>query len=159
MSIPTVIPAVHRCGHHESVDLTSLSAAKRTRRAQWLASRPCPSCREKRSFAPERDSRHAEALRRAVAFESQFGLLSFEGDTHSAEHAAIARFSLLVQAMESFASPGFDEVSYHSRIIRPARWIKDVDWWADSARFNDPSGAEVEQRLAAYPFLIPPNHQ
>lgn len=149
----------HACGHADAVDLQSMPASKRARRAEFLTRLPCNQCSAVRSAASEREIRNAHAFKCASSFESSFGLLPFSGAASSIAHGAIARCSVLSQALSFFAVGGFDEVGYRVRVIRPARWILDSNWWIQSAQVNDPTGAEVEQRLAAFPFVLRPGLQ
>lgn len=158
MAIPTEYRVTHKCRHVQVHDLSTIPAAKRKSRANWLKTTVCTKCWRKENQAALRE-KDAQA---ANEFCLDFGLPPLEGSEKQLAWANIFRVELLRSGLEFFLGDleeGSEEHAaalqdFREKMIAPAMEITGAGWWMTNWKDEDTNqvweGEDALELVASY---------
>lgn len=136
MSIPTIYPITHKCGHSEDRDLSDVAAGQRAGKAEWWAGRPCFTCFRKnsnRTLSKEKQSERDALRQEALDDQTRSNLPILGGSDKQVSWATEIRFKLLRSAYEELVQDGNQsETDFEDTVLEPARGIGGAKWWIDN---------------------------
>ena len=146
MTVKTVWPIHHQCGHDQDHDLSEKRASERAGFARWLAGRDCAECwhmsreaRETRASQARFTERSGHRAYRIALWERRSGMPRLEGSDKAIEWARRVRFDLMTAAYACVDTENGFVVS----VEEPAKSITSASWWIDQRDADPESLSEL----------------
>ena len=164
MTVKTVWPVEHGCGHEQDHDLSEKRPSERAGYARWLKRKDCSDCwRADRDQAntKEREARLAEQrateATEVEAWERACAMPPLEGADKAVGWGGRARHELLVAAHDHALGIGISDDDFTEQVEAPARRITSASWWIDQRDAAAEDVAELVQDAAAVSSAGPEN--
>jgi hypothetical protein len=153
MSIKTVWPVEHACGHDEEHDLAGKRPSERAGHARWLNGKECSICwRGAQGSDHSKDNetwladRRAEEAVEVRTWERRAAMGEIDGSDKSVPWGARVRYQLLSATHEYLVSEGgISDDDFADRFEVPARSVSSASWWIDQ---RETEAADMEELLA-----------
>ncbi|MFB8086867.1 hypothetical protein [Streptomyces sp. NPDC055992] len=143
MTVKTVWPISHSCGHHDDRDLSARPADQRAGFAEWLAKQPCTDCWRAAKAGDEQDraawlaAKRAEEQAESEAWSQQYRMPPLDGTDRAISWAVRCRHQLLAAAYTDQVLEGQTTETEWEAIEEAARTVTRAGWWIDQ-RASEP---------------------